>query len=68
MKIGIDILGGDFAPDCNISGAILAQKELPQDATIVLIGDQEQILRSLNSRGVNPELFEIGRASCRERV
>lgn len=59
MKIGIDILGGDFAPDCNISGAILAQKELPQDATIVLIGDQEQILSSLNSRGVNPELFEI---------
>jgi glycerol-3-phosphate acyltransferase PlsX len=59
MKIGIDILGGDFAPDCNISGAILAQKELPQDATIVLIGDQEQILSSLNSRGVNPELFEV---------
>ena len=59
MKIGIDILGGDFAPDCNISGAILAQKELPQDATIVLIGDQEQILSSLTSRGVNPELFEI---------
>lgn len=59
MKIGIDILGGDFAPDANISGAILAQKELPQDATIVLIGDQEQILSSLNSHGVNPELFEI---------
>jgi len=26
MKIGLDILGGDFAPDANISGAILAQK------------------------------------------
>ncbi len=59
MKIGIDILGGDFAPDANISGAILAQKELPQDATIVLIGDQEQILSSLISHGVNPELFEV---------
>jgi glycerol-3-phosphate acyltransferase PlsX len=59
MKIGIDILGGDFAPDANISGAILAQKELPQDATLVLIGDQEQILSGLLSRGANPEDFEI---------
>ncbi len=59
MKIGIDILGGDFAPDANISGAILAQKELPQDATLVLIGDQEQILSGLLSHGANPEDFEI---------
>lgn len=59
MKIGIDILGGDFAPDANISGAILAQKELPQDATLVLIGDREQILSGLLSRGANPEEFEI---------
>ncbi len=59
MKIGIDILGGDFAPDANISGAILAQKELPQDVTLVLIGDQEQILSGLLSHGANPEDFEI---------
>lgn len=59
MKIGIDILGGDFAPDANISGAILAQKQLPQDVTLVLIGDQEQILSGLLNRGANPEDFEI---------
>lgn len=59
MKIGIDILGGDFAPDANISGAILAQKELPQDATLVLIGDREQILSGLLNHGANPEKFEI---------
>jgi glycerol-3-phosphate acyltransferase PlsX len=59
MKIGIDILGGDFAPDANISGAILAQKELPQDVTLVLIGDQDQILSGLLNRGANPEDFEI---------
>lgn len=59
MKIGIDILGGDFAPDANISGAIIAQKELPQDATLVLIGDQEQILSGLLSHGANPDDFEI---------
>jgi len=59
MKIGIDILGGDFAPDVNISGAILANNELPGDTTIVLIGDKEQILSGLSSLGVNPTDFEI---------
>ena len=59
MKIGIDIFGGDFAPDANIAGAILAQKELPQDAKLVLLGNQDQILACLSERGANPEDFEI---------
>ena len=59
MKIGIDILGGDFAPDANISGAILAQKKLEGNATIVLIGDENQIKLDLETRGVEESLFEI---------
>lgn len=59
MKIGIDIFGGDFAPDANIAGAILAQKELPQDTTLVLLGNQDQILACLSERGANPDDFEI---------
>jgi glycerol-3-phosphate acyltransferase PlsX len=59
MKIGIDILGGDFAPDANISGAILAQKKLEGNATIVLIGDENQIKLDLETRGVDESLFEI---------
>jgi len=59
MKIGIDILGGDFAPDANISGAILANNELPGDTTIVLIGDKDQILSGLSSLDANPADFEI---------
>ena len=31
MKIGIDIMGGDFAPDATVAGAILAYNELPND-------------------------------------
>ena len=60
MKIGIDILGGDFAPDANIAGAVLARKELPQDVTIVLIGDQDQQVRLLTFR-----LEKLPRASAR---
>jgi len=59
MRIGIDILGGDFAPNVNIAGAILAQKQLPQDSKIVLIGDQDQILGGLSALGANPADFEI---------
>ena len=28
IRIGIDIMGGDFAPQATTEGAILAQKEL----------------------------------------
>jgi phosphate acyltransferase len=59
MKIGIDILGGDFAPNANIAGAILASKELPQDVKIVLIGDQEQILDGLSLLDVDPNKFDF---------
>ena len=31
IKIGIDISGGDFAPEATVLGSILAQKELPHD-------------------------------------
>jgi len=59
MKIGIDILGGDFAPEANIAGAVLAKKELPQDVKLVLIGDQNLILDGLNACGVDVNDFEI---------
>lgn len=59
MKIGIDILGGDFAPDATISGAVLAKKELPSDAEMVLIGDKDQIFSGLVSLGENPDDYTV---------
>ncbi len=59
MKIGLDILGGDFAPEANILGAILASKELPDDAQIVLIGDKAQIEEQLKHHGADVSDFEI---------
>ena len=59
MKIGIDILGGDFAPDVNISGAILAKQELPNDVRLVLIGDRDQISGGLSSFGEKLEDYDI---------
>ena len=59
MKIGIDVLGGDFAPDVNIDGASLALQELSQDVKIVLIGDQEQIESSLSRFNLDSSRIEI---------
>jgi glycerol-3-phosphate acyltransferase PlsX len=59
MKIGIDILGGDFAPEANISGAILAKKELPNDVRLVLLGDRDAISSGLLSFGENVDDYDI---------
>jgi glycerol-3-phosphate acyltransferase PlsX len=59
MKIAIDISGGDFAPNANVLGAILAQKELPSEARLVLIGKEDEILEGINQHSANPEDFDI---------
>ncbi len=59
MKIGLDVLGGDFAPDANLAGAVLARKELPSDISIVLIGDRDVILSGLSSLNADESQFEI---------
>jgi len=41
MRIGIDMMGGDYAPGSVIRGAILARETLPDDVELVLIGDKE---------------------------
>jgi glycerol-3-phosphate acyltransferase PlsX len=41
MRIGIDMMGGDFAPGSVIRGAILARESLPVDVEIVLIGSKD---------------------------
>lgn len=59
MKIGIDIMGGDYAPEATIAGSILAYKELPKDVRLVLIGDKEQILSGLAQKGADASNFDI---------
>ena len=63
MRIGIDIMGGDFAPEATVLGAILAHKEMSSEDRIVLIGDQEKALEILKRENINPESFDIVHAS-----
>lgn len=59
MRIGLDIMGGDFAPQETVKGAILAQKELSPNEKLVLIGDESKILEQLKKENADPNLFEI---------
>ena len=59
MRIGIDIMGGDYAPVETTLGAILAKEELPQDCSLVLIGDRSKIEEVCKENNVDPAHFEI---------
>ena len=59
MRIGIDIMGGDFAPDVIILGTIQAQKVLPSEIRIVMIGDGDYIKNFLAKENVDASLFDI---------
>jgi glycerol-3-phosphate acyltransferase PlsX len=59
MRIGIDIMGGDYAPQKTVHGAILALNELPSDTKIVLFGRESEILSELKQYNVNTNNFEI---------
>lgn len=59
MKIGIDIMGGDFAPLETTQGSILALRELPAHVKLVLLGDRNAILPVLKQHNVSEDAFEI---------
>jgi glycerol-3-phosphate acyltransferase PlsX len=59
MKIGLDIMGGDYAPKAAVLGAIEAYKTLSADQKLVLIGDKEVAASILQENGVSPDNFEF---------
>ncbi len=59
MRIGIDIMGGDFAPEQTVLGAIQARQELPSSVQLVLLGEQEQIHTILKRENCSADGFEI---------
>ncbi len=47
MKIAVDAMGGDFAPESIVSGAIAAARAGKRRFEIVLVGDEEKIQSTL---------------------
>lgn len=63
IKIGIDVMGGDYAPLATIEGATLAKEFFKENASVVLIGDEATILNTLKKINADPNRFEIVHAS-----
>lgn len=63
MKIALDAMGGDFAPEATIEGVKLFINDLHEGDQIVLIGDKEAIEEKLAQKEVNSSAIEIVHAS-----
>ena len=61
MRIAIDAMGGDNAPECNVEGALAAAKEW-KDLELVLVGDQARLEALLKDQEV-PANLSIRHAS-----
>ena len=55
MRIGLDIMGGDFAPEATVKGAVMARQELPSQISLVLFGDEHIISEQLSALGQNSD-------------
>ena len=66
MRIGIDIMGGDFAPASIIEGVLLAHKEQKDNIELVLFGDKRKIENLLSIHNTEKHNFKI--VHCKETI
>lgn len=59
MRIGIDIMGGDFAPNKTVHGAVLASKLLENNEKIIFFGKKNDIEKELTKYNYSDNTFEI---------
>lgn len=59
MRIGLDVMGGDFAPACAIDAAVAALESLRPDDELHLVGDRSVIESGLSEKGVSDSRLVI---------
>ena len=59
LKIGIDAMGGDFAPEATVKGAIMALDKIDAQSRIVLFGDEAKIRQILDEQHCPADKFDI---------
>jgi glycerol-3-phosphate acyltransferase PlsX len=63
MRIAVDVMGGDHAPDEILKGALQAVPHLPADDRVVLVGDRAVIEDMLSERGFKDPRVEVVHAA-----
>lgn len=59
LRIGVDAMGGDHAPEAVVLGAIEAVGKMEDDVRLVLFGDEVAIRAILEREGVAGDIFDI---------
>lgn len=63
MRIAIDAMGGDHAPNEIVRGAVQAARELSGITLLTLVGDEQAVRRELDALGGCPPNMEVRHAS-----
>ncbi len=63
MRISVDAMGGDHAPEEIVPGCVEAARALPGISRLILVGDEKRIQRELDSCGPVPACIDILHAS-----
>jgi glycerol-3-phosphate acyltransferase PlsX len=59
VRIGIDAMGGDFAPEVAVEGAVMALKKIGKQSRVVLFGDEKRIRELLKKHNCSADNFDI---------
>ncbi len=74
MRLGLDVFGGDFAPQVTLEGLVMLLAELPAEDCVVLFGDRSTILAHINPQDIAsgrievvhaPDIIEMGDSPTR---
>jgi phosphate acyltransferase len=63
MRIALDAMGGDFAPEAVVKGAMLAAPQLDPEDVILLIGNEDIVKSLLNEYGYTGKSIQVIHAS-----
>lgn len=63
MKVALDAMGGDFAPDVTVAGAIEAVSEYDSDIEVILVGDKQRLDEFLKNKRYPPDRLSVLHAS-----
>ncbi|WP_295117359.1 phosphate acyltransferase PlsX [uncultured Chitinophaga sp.] len=63
MRIGLDMMGGDFAPVEAVKGVKLFLENVASDAHLVLIGDEQVLLPLLTDAGLDQSRYSVVHSS-----
>ncbi len=59
IRVGVDAMGGDYAPEAVVMGAIESMARLADDVRLVLFGDEGAIRDIMRREGVTGDPFDI---------